>query len=126
MNARQIKSASNILGSVNKTKSMPTTPAAPSTTASTPTVKSPVGKGTGLLGAMHQGGIIPKTGNYLMKKGETVIPASEDQGSSGRSSEYRKVFVARRQTRQGGGNTPVKGEQHDKSAKKIEADKKKA
>ena len=31
----------------------------------------------------------------------------------GRSSEYRKVYVARRQSRQGGGNTPVKGEKHD-------------
>ena len=45
--------------------------------------------------------------------------------SQGRKSEYRNVFVARRQTRQGGGNTPVKGEKHDqKKAVKGTADQK--
>jgi hypothetical protein len=56
---------------------------------------------------MHDGGKVPKTGNYTLEAGETVLPASK-----GRSSDYRKVYV-QRQTRQGGGNTPVKGEKHN-------------
>lgn len=56
---------------------------------------------------MHDGGVVPKTGVYTLEKGEKVVPA-------GRNSEYRKVYVARTQTRQGGGNTPVKGEKHPK------------
>lgn len=66
--------------------------------------------GAGTIGAMHEGGKVPKTGPYRLEKGEVVIPADKTKG---RGSEYRKVFVARRQTRQGGGNTPVKGEKHD-------------
>jgi len=64
----------------------------------------------GTLGTLHDGGKVPKTGPYQLEKGETVIPADK---AKGRGSEYRKVFVARRQSRQGGGNTPVKGEKHD-------------
>src|SRR4029077_11514848 len=63
---------------------------------------------------MHKGGTVPgKPGEevpIIAKAGEKVIPAEK---SEGRQSEYRKVFVARRQSRQGGGNTSVKGEQHD-------------
>ena len=44
----------------------------------------------------------------------------------GRSSEYRKVYVARRQSRQGGGNVPVKGEQHDPKKAKEGIKEKKA
>lgn len=44
-----------------------------------------------------------------------------------RSSEYRKVYMSRKnktvqakpQTRQDGGNTPVKGESHDSGSKKL-------
>jgi hypothetical protein len=67
-------------------------------------------KGVGSLGVMHDGGTVPKTGDYTLEEGETVIPADK---SAGRGSEYRKVYVARRQSRQGGGNTPAKGEKHD-------------
>lgn len=64
---------------------------------------------------MHKGGTVPgKPGeevHIIAKAGEKVIPADKAEG---RSSEYRKVYVARRQSRQGGGNTPVKdGEKHD-------------
>ena len=48
---------------------------------------------------------------------EAALPKMHKGGivsaPEGRSSEYRKVYVARRQSRQGGGNTPVKGEKHD-------------
>jgi hypothetical protein len=69
---------------------------------------------------MHKGGTVPgKKGEevpIIAKAGEKVIPADKTEG---RSSEYRKVFIARRQSRQDGGNTPVKGEAHDsKKAKK--------
>ena len=66
------------------------------------------------LPKMHKGGIVPgEKGEevpIMAKAGEKVIPA-------GRSSEYRQVYhkrlSAKKQTRQGGGNTPVKGEAHD-------------
>jgi hypothetical protein len=69
---------------------------------------------------MHTGGTVPKTGIYTLEKGEEVIP-------KGRASEYRKVFLNRKtktadakpQTRQDGGNTPVKGESHDSGKKKV-------
>lgn len=70
--------------------------------------------------SFKDGGIVPRTGLALVHKGETVIPAS-------RSSEYRKVYLNRKnktvtakpQTRQGGGNSPVKGESHDSGSKKV-------
>lgn len=76
---------------------------------------------------MHTGGIVEKDGPVILQKGEKVIPAS------GRQSHYRDVFEergrqglhkygqsAKQQTRQVGGNTPVKGEQHVKGSKKVE------
>jgi hypothetical protein len=67
---------------------------------------------------MHKGGVVPgKEGEdvpIIAQAGEKIIPADK----AGRSSEYRKVFIARRQSRQGGGNAPVKGEAHD--SKKAE------
>lgn len=70
--------------------------------------------------SFKDGGTVPRTGLALVHKGEVVIPA-------GRSSEYRKVYLNRKnktrtaepQTRQGGGNTPVKGESHDSGSKKV-------
>lgn len=75
------------------------------------------GGAVGTIGVMHEGGKVPETGNYTLEKGETVIPADK---SAGRNSEYRKVFIARRQARSGGGNAPVKesAEKHD--SKKAE------
>ena len=75
---------------------------------------------------MHKGGKVPgKPGEevpIIAEAGETVIPADK---SKGRQSEYRKVFVARRQSRQGGGNVPATGEKHDsKKAEKGIAEKK--
>jgi len=69
---------------------------------------------------MHDGGVVPKTGVYTLQKGEVVVPVK-------RTSEYRKVYlnrknktrVAEAQTRQGGGQTPVKGESHDSGSKKV-------
>lgn len=78
------------------------------------------GGAVGTIGVMHEGGKVPKTGNYLLEEGETVIPA--DKTSQGRQSEYRKVYIARRQSRSGGGNAPVKesAEKHDqKKAEKT-------
>lgn len=40
-----------------------------------PLVQPPIGPIRPMLGTMHKGGIIPKTGAYQMKKGEKVIPA---------------------------------------------------
>lgn len=78
------------------------------------------------LPKMHTGGVVPKDGDYTLKKGEKVIPAS------GRQSEYREAFEergrqglhkygqsAKQVTRQVGGNTPVKGEEHVKGEKKV-------
>ena len=69
---------------------------------------------------MHDGGEVPKDGVYQLQKGEQVIPARDGSGnpeatSEGRNSEYRKVYVARRQTKGKGGNSPApKGEEkHD-------------
>lgn len=70
--------------------------------------------------SFKDGGTVPRTGLALVHKGEVVIPA-------GRTSEYRKVYLNRKnktrtaepQTRQGGGNTPVKGESHDSGSKKV-------
>lgn len=75
---------------------------------------------------MHKGGIVEKDGPVILQKGEKVIPAS------GRQSHYRDVFEergrqglhkygqsAKEQTRQVGGNTPVKGEEHVKGEKKV-------
>jgi hypothetical protein len=53
----------------------------------------PIGK---VLGVMHAGGDVPKTGAYKLKKGEKVIPAAK-----GRDSEYRRTYLAR----QGGKKT---------------------
>jgi hypothetical protein len=86
---------------------------------------------------MHDGGVVKEDGPHYLQKGETVIPAS------GRQSEYRKAFEARgaagkhkygtgagsnttppaakEQTRQGGGNEPVKGEKHGEGAEHLEA-----
>ena len=79
------------------------------------------------LPKMHKGGIVPgKKGEdvpVLAQAGEKVIPADKAEG---RSSEYRKVYVARRQSRQGGGNVPVKGEQHDSKKAKEGIKEKKA
>ena len=76
---------------------------------------------------MHDGGVVKEDGPVILQKGEKVIPAS------GRQSHYRDVFEARgrqglhkygqaakEQTRQVGGNTPVKGEEHVKGSKKVE------
>jgi hypothetical protein len=75
---------------------------------------------------MHTGGIVQKDGPVILQKGEKVIPAS------GRQSHYRDVFEergrqglhkygqsAKQQTRQVGGNTPVKGEEHVKGSKEV-------
>ena len=56
----------------------------------------------------HKGGIVEETGPALLEKGEEVIPAK-----STRQSEYRKVYLARRQKRGEGGNSPAQGEKHD-------------
>lgn len=68
----------------------------------------------GGLPKMHQGGTVPKDGDYNLKMGERVIPAS------GRQSEYRKVFLQRQQ-RDKGGNQPVTAspEQHVEGAEKL-------
>jgi hypothetical protein len=72
---------------------------------------------------MHQGGIVPgELGEevpIIAKAGEKVIPVKEAK-SVGRNSDYRKVFIARRQARSGGGNKPVieTPEKHD--SKKAE------
>jgi hypothetical protein len=77
---------------------------------------------------MHKGGVVPgKEGEevpIIAKAGEKVIPADSTEG---RSSEYRKVYVARRQSRSGGGNKPVTEtpEKHDsKKAKEGIKEKK--
>jgi hypothetical protein len=79
----------------------------------------------GTMSFKHGGKVPGKKGEavpIIAHAGETIIPADK---SKGRNSEYRKVFVARQQTRQGGGNTPVKGEKHDsKKAEKGIAEKK--
>lgn len=78
--------------------------------------------GVGTLGTLHEGGVVPKTGPYQLEEGETVIPADKtDKALTGRQSEYRKVYIARRQARSGGGNKPVTetAEKHDQ--KKAEA-----
>lgn len=75
---------------------------------------------------MHKGGVVKADGPHMLQKGEIVIPAS------GRQSEYREAFeergrqglhkygqAAKEQTRQVGGNTPVKGEQQLKGAEKV-------
>lgn len=41
------------------------------------------------LGSFHDGGTVPKTGPYVLHKGEEVIPAK-------RASEYRKVYLGRK------------------------------
>ena len=67
---------------------------------------------------MHKGGIVPgeKGEDVLVnaQAGEKIIPA-KDVKSEGRQSEYRKVYIARRQARSGGGNKPVTEtpEKHD-------------
>ena len=67
---------------------------------------------------MHQGGIVPgKKGQdvpIIAQAGEKVIPAG-DVKPAGRQSEYRKVYIARKQARSGGGNKPVTEtpEKHD-------------
>lgn len=67
---------------------------------------------------MHKGGIVPgEPGEevpIVAEAGEKVIPAKEEK-SSGRQSEYRKVFIARQQKRSGGGHQPVTEtpEKHD-------------
>lgn len=67
---------------------------------------------------MHKGGIVPgKKGEDVLvnaQAGEKIIPA-KDVKSEGRQSEYRKVYIARRQARSGGGNKPVTEtpEKHD-------------
>lgn len=45
-----------------------------------------------ILGAMHDGGEVKKTGVYELEEGETVTPAPGKK----RASEYRKVYLARR------------------------------
>ena len=114
----------------------PSPKAAPATAPATPAAKPAMSAGedaaagikakqaniaeyTAALPKMHKGGVVPgKKGEdvpVLAQAGEKVIPADKAEG---RSSEYRKVFVARRQSRQGGGNKPVTGEKHD--SKKAE------
>lgn len=103
-----------------------TTPAAPAKTAAPAAKAAPtltdelkskqdnVMEYKNTLPKMHTGGVVPgKEGQevpIMAKAGETVIPA-------GRKSEYRQVYdkraAAKKQTRQGGGNTPVVGEKHD-------------
>lgn len=82
-------------------------------------------KALGMLPKMHKGGKVPgKPGEevpIMAEAGETVIPADKAQ----RQSEYRKVYLARRQKRGEGGNSPAEGEKHDqKKATKGLADKK--
>jgi hypothetical protein len=55
---------------------------------------------------MHQGGVVK-------------APAT-DSKVEGRNSEYRKVFVARRQSRSGGGNKPVTESPEKHDSKKAE------
>jgi membrane protein involved in colicin uptake len=43
----------------------------------------------GILGSFEKGGTVPKTGDYHLHKNEEVIPAS-------RASEYRKVYMSRK------------------------------
>jgi hypothetical protein len=48
-----------------------------------------------ILGTMHEGGEVPKDGAYELEKGEKVTPAKKKEGT-GRNSEYRKVYEARK------------------------------
>src|ERR1700676_882007 len=41
------------------------------------------------IGSFKKGGTVPETGMYKLHKGEEVIPA-------GRASEYRKVYLSRK------------------------------
>ena len=71
---------------------------------------------------MHTGGVVPKTGVYTLQQGETVTPAAS------RQSEYRKVYIARKQKNDVGGNSPApqgNEEKHDqtKAAKGTEEQK---
>jgi hypothetical protein len=143
-----LASAKNVLASANKfeksadptgvQKPKAAAPAPASMPAAKPAVNEP-GLGAELrskaqnireysdnLPKMHTGGMVEEDGDYKLQMGEKVIPAS------GRQSEYRKAFEergrqglhkygqsAKEQTRQVGGNTPVKGEEHVKGEKKI-------
>ncbi len=88
------------------------------------------------LPKMHEGGTVPKDWDYKLLAGEHVTPAPKK--AEGRDSEYRRVFMARgaaglhnfgtkaapeakEQTRQDGGNTPVKGEKHEKGEEHLKA-----
>jgi len=46
--------------------------------------------------AMHDGGTVPKDGTYELEKGEKVVAAKKEEKSDGRNSEYRKVYLARK------------------------------
>ena len=98
----------------NMTKGAPMMSAGEDAAAGIASKQANIAEYNAALPKMHKGGIVPgKKGEdvpVLAQAGEKVIPVDK---SEGRSSEYRKVFVARRQSRQGGGNTPVKGEKHD-------------
>ena len=88
----------------------PSPKAVPATAPATPAAKPAMSAGEDAAA-----GIKAKQANIAeynaalpkMHKGG-VVSAPE-----GRSSEYRKVFVSRRQSRQGGGNKSVVGEKHD-------------
>lgn len=82
---------------------------------------------------------VPKTGPANLEKGEAVIPKDaakkhadtidkilggdkmdSENKSEGRNSEYRKVYVARKQSRSGGGNKPVTETPEKHDSKKAE------
>ena len=131
----EISKANNLTKSVEgKTpssfavKAKPAAVAPPAPKAAAPSLGSELGEKAANVKAyadanpapkMHKGGIVPgKRGEevpIIAEAGEKVIPADKTEG---RTSEYRKVFIARRQSRQGGGNKPVTGEAHN--SKKAE------
>jgi hypothetical protein len=53
-----------------------------------------VGPKVPVMGAFHEGGDVKKDGAYLLKKGEHVNPAEEEEKK--RDSEYRRVYLGRK------------------------------
>ena len=51
-----------------------------------------------VLGAMHEGGKVPKDGVYELEAGEKVTPAKKkkNQAPAGRDSKYRQVYLDRK------------------------------
>ena len=59
----------------------------------------PAAGGQPVLGAMHEGGKVPKDGAYELQAGEKVTPAKKEKGkaaTAGRDSEYRRVYLKRK------------------------------